>query len=249
MFWFLLFSKLWGKRMPQEAILCWTPSFAEVPQVALLVKNPLTNAGNIRNSSLILGSGRSPGGGHGNSLQYSCLGNSLDRGAWWATVHGVAKSHKGLSTHTWFCWPSGPLLVLLGLHLPHCKRSSWNGRSVAFKTREIRSQILAPSCPQVLWPIAPWLWANLCVNQRGHNSCLSECHYRTDVRPQPLGKSSISGTISLDDLGFATPLSPSMGEGCHFVEQVASMLLHCLLLVLVVGEMLVFVFPGEELCM
>jgi len=37
-------------------------------------------------------SGRSPGGGNGNPLQYSCLENSMDRGAWWATVHGVAKS-------------------------------------------------------------------------------------------------------------------------------------------------------------
>ena len=42
---------------------------------------------------LILGSGRSPGEGNGNSLQYSCLGNSMDRRAWWATVHGVAKRH------------------------------------------------------------------------------------------------------------------------------------------------------------
>ena len=40
----------------------------------------------------ISGSGRSPGGGNGNPLQYSCLENPMDRGAWWATVHGVAKS-------------------------------------------------------------------------------------------------------------------------------------------------------------
>ena len=40
----------------------------------------------------IPGLGRSPGGGHGNSLQYSCIENPLDRGAWWATVHGTAKS-------------------------------------------------------------------------------------------------------------------------------------------------------------
>ena len=39
----------------------------------------------------IPGSGRSPGGGHGNSLQHSCLGNPMDRGAWWAIVHGIAK--------------------------------------------------------------------------------------------------------------------------------------------------------------
>ena len=68
--------------------------------MALVVKNPPTNAGNIRDISLIPGSGRALGGGHGNSLQYSCLGNFLDRGTWWATVHGVAKSHKGFDTHT-----------------------------------------------------------------------------------------------------------------------------------------------------
>ena len=44
--------------------------------------------------------GRSPGVGNGNPLQYSCLGNYMDKGAWWATVHGVAKSQTGLSTHT-----------------------------------------------------------------------------------------------------------------------------------------------------
>ena len=46
---------------------------------------------------LIPGSGRSPEGGHSNSLQYSCLENSMDRGDWWATVHGVAKSWTQLS--------------------------------------------------------------------------------------------------------------------------------------------------------
>ena len=46
---------------------------------------------------LILGLGKSPGEGNGNSLQYSCLENSMDRGAWWAAVHGVPKSRTGLS--------------------------------------------------------------------------------------------------------------------------------------------------------
>ena len=46
---------------------------------------------------LIPGSGRSPEGGNGNSLQYSCVGNSMDRGAWWAIVHGVTKSQTRLS--------------------------------------------------------------------------------------------------------------------------------------------------------
>ena len=61
-------------------------------QVALVVKNPPANAGDLRDRSPILGLGRSPGGGHGNPLQYSCLQNPMDREAWWATVHGVAKS-------------------------------------------------------------------------------------------------------------------------------------------------------------
>ena len=61
-------------------------------QVALVVKNLSTNAGDKRDSGLIPGSERSPGGGHGNSLYYSCLENPTNRGAWRATVHGVAKS-------------------------------------------------------------------------------------------------------------------------------------------------------------
>ena len=49
------------------------------------------SAGGVRDVGLIPGSERSPGGEHGNPLQYSCLGNPMDRGAWWATVHRVAK--------------------------------------------------------------------------------------------------------------------------------------------------------------
>ena len=58
--------------------------------VAQMVKNPPANAGNVRNPGSIPGSGRSPGEGNGNPLQYSCLESSVDRGAWRATVHGVA---------------------------------------------------------------------------------------------------------------------------------------------------------------
>ena len=53
-----------------------------------VVKNPPANA---RDMGLSPGLGRYPGERNGNPLQYSCLGNSMDRGAWWATVHGVAK--------------------------------------------------------------------------------------------------------------------------------------------------------------
>jgi len=64
-------------------------------QVALVVKNPPASAGDERDVGSIPDSGRSPGGGHGNPLQYSCLGNPRDRGAWWVVqgqsmgLHGV----------------------------------------------------------------------------------------------------------------------------------------------------------------
>ena len=60
--------------------------------VALVVKKPPANAGDITDAGSIPGSERSPGGGHHNPLQYSCLENPKDRGAWWATVHRIAKS-------------------------------------------------------------------------------------------------------------------------------------------------------------
>ena len=59
--------------------------------MVLEVKNPSANAGDAGNSSSIPGSERSPAGGHGNPLQYACLENPMDRGAWWDTVHSIAK--------------------------------------------------------------------------------------------------------------------------------------------------------------
>ena len=64
--------------------------------MALVVKNPSVNAGDIKDIGLISGLGRSPGGGNGNPLQYSCLENPMDRGAWCATVHEVSKSQRRL---------------------------------------------------------------------------------------------------------------------------------------------------------
>ena len=58
-------------------------------QVALVIKNPPANAGDRRDMSSIPGSGRSPEEGHSNPLQYSCLENPMDRGAWWAIIHGL----------------------------------------------------------------------------------------------------------------------------------------------------------------
>ena len=61
-------------------------------RVALVVKNSPANAGDIKDTGSIPGWGRSPAGGHGNTLQYSCLENFMDRGAWWTIVHGVTES-------------------------------------------------------------------------------------------------------------------------------------------------------------
>ena len=60
--------------------------------MVLVVKNPLANAGDTRDVGLISGLGRSPGVGNGNPLKHSYLRNPMNRGAWWATVHEVAKS-------------------------------------------------------------------------------------------------------------------------------------------------------------
>ena len=77
--------------------------FDGASQVALMVKNPPASAGDLRDAGSIPGSGRSPGEGHGNPLQYSCLENPMDRGGWRATAYGVAKGCiylKQLSIHT-----------------------------------------------------------------------------------------------------------------------------------------------------
>ena len=67
-------------------------------QGVLVVKNPPANAGDARDMGLIPGLGRSPGVGNGNPLQYSGLENPMDRGAWWATVHSIAKNWTQLSS-------------------------------------------------------------------------------------------------------------------------------------------------------
>ena len=84
-----------------------------------MVKSLLANAGDVRDVGSIPGSGRSPGGGHGNPLRYSCLGNPMDRGAWWATVYGVTKdTTEHLRTHTNIPWkhqvlyPKNLILIL-----------------------------------------------------------------------------------------------------------------------------------------
>ena len=75
-----------------DSLIIDFPFGLELPQMALVVKNPPASAGDIRNSSSVPGSGRSPGGEHGNPLQYCCLESSMDRGVWQTRVLGVIKS-------------------------------------------------------------------------------------------------------------------------------------------------------------
>ena len=72
--------------------MCRSMCISMTSLVVQLVKNPTANAGGARDTSLIPGSGRSPGEGNGNTLQYSCLENPTNRVAWRATIHGLAES-------------------------------------------------------------------------------------------------------------------------------------------------------------
>ena len=110
------------KRFNSEACSDWAS------QVALVVKNLLASAQDIRDAALIPGSGRSPGEGHGNLLQRSCLENSMDRGAWWATIHGVIKSWtwlKQLSMHAHTCSDYVCLVSFTRIHFLSLPLLSW----------------------------------------------------------------------------------------------------------------------------
>ena len=84
----------WGHKESDTAKqLTLSPRTSE--EAPVVEKLP-ANAGDVRNASSIPGSERSPGEGNDNPLQYSCLGNPMDRGAWWSVVHGVTNSQTGL---------------------------------------------------------------------------------------------------------------------------------------------------------
>ena len=97
-------------------------------QVALVVKNTLAKAGDIRDSGLIPGSGRSPGERHGNPLQYSCLESPEDGGAWWGAVHKVTQSQtrlKRLSMHACIGEGNGNPLQCSCLENPRDRGTWW----------------------------------------------------------------------------------------------------------------------------
>ena len=114
-----------------------------------VVKNPPANAGDI---GWIPGSGRSPGEGNSYPLQYSCLENSMDRGAWWAIVHGVSKSQTQLTlSHTFtFChlgfpwWLSGK--EFSGGSCPQCRRFGFYPwiRKISWRRKWHRTLVFLP---------------------------------------------------------------------------------------------------------
>ena len=119
-----------------------------------VVKNPPSNAGNIKDMSLTPVSGRSPGGGNGKPIQYSFLGNPMDRGAWWVTVCRVAKSQTWLRD-----WAGKQLSHAFSLLLTlHC--------------RDLRS-----ASPALVWDIPDswWYLANSAVLYTGLGVSRSGC--------------------------------------------------------------------------
>ena len=90
----------WATNTFFSLFINWVLRFSWASLVVRVVKNLLANAEDSSILGSILDSGRSAGGGNGNPLKYSCLENPMDGGAWWATVHGVAKNQTWLSDFT-----------------------------------------------------------------------------------------------------------------------------------------------------
>ena len=112
-----------------------TRELVKASQVAPAVKNPPANTEDIREAGSVPESGRSPGGGHGNPIQYACVESPRGRGNWWATVHIVAKSWTQLTQWTWvwvnsgsWWWTGRPGMVwFMGLQrVGHDWATEWN---------------------------------------------------------------------------------------------------------------------------
>ena len=112
-------------------------------QVVLVINTLLANARDIRDSDSIPGSGRSPGGGNGNPLQYSSLENPMDRGAWRATVHRLQRIG-----HNWYP-PSWIVKIMESCIAGHCSRPG-KATNPFFKSQIIDSLGVQPSPPLLL---------------------------------------------------------------------------------------------------
>ena len=155
-------------RTPEQVAISWAS------QVVLVLRNPPANAGDIRDAGSIPGLGGSLGRGHGNPLQYSCLENPMDRGAWWVTVHRVAKSWtllKWLSTQAchFLLHLTGPgteptslcLLHWQVVSLPLCQLGSLGKSTLSSKP------LLTQFWPEDTWR-SPWyVWLTAPVWMHG----------------------------------------------------------------------------------
>ena len=144
----------------QEVQSCCPLTQAWASQMALVVKNPSANAGDTRDACSIPGSRRSPREGHGNPLQYSCLENPMDRGAWWATVHGVTQSqtwlkrlsihaHTHTHMHTGLSSVGGSLgrpLRERGADRTWAENCCWDSQHFERKALYCKSNCLVPPC-------------------------------------------------------------------------------------------------------
>ena len=144
------------------------------PGVVLVVKKVLASAGDVRDVGLIPGSGRSTGEGNGYLVQYSCLENPMDRGAWRATVHGVAKSQTQLmwlSMHA--CMHAGRLKYLLSAAvIPFAVDltvRSWVSHCISMLSEKMTWSLQKPPPPPLkkiylaapglnfgMWDLVPW---------------------------------------------------------------------------------------------
>ena len=140
-----------------------------------VVKNLPANAGDSGNMSSIPGSGRSPAGGKGNPFQYSCLKNSKDRGAWWATVHGVTKDGTQLrttDTHVLSWFPHDIMYEFSVLYaFAHCIFIFWHVPSLLY----LLARFLSWSKIQAALELPMGLFLALCRKSYGLPHLCSHC--------------------------------------------------------------------------
>ena len=141
LFWLVLLSL-------RDVHLAFLHAFLWASQVALVVKNPPADVGDIRDSGLIPGLGRSPGGGKGNLLQCSCLENPMGRGAWRATVYRVAKCRTRLKQLSSSSMPFCDLMAVLFLLLNDIPL--YEGTTACLSIHLLKDILVASKCWQ-LW--------------------------------------------------------------------------------------------------
>ena len=184
-------------------------------QVLQWVKNPPANAGDPGDAGLIPGLGRSPGEGTGNLLQYSCLGNPTDRGAWRATVHGVAESNLTERQSTYFVQvqPLSTSLCQVSLGWASVAGSRHVTKKIPFPSKGLRPAgpwtplevFTDPLCPrQVKAHSVTDFHAGVCLSEHGEGGLTKVFLWRrcwgVAVLPQGGGRCS--------DAGQAEPLGP-----------------------------------------